>query len=116
MVRSFDDAEAASAVLSRAVDWEPDSPAVLRHHLRIPQAELDTARRLLEPDDWAVTLCDIDPDLQKEEVSVLAYRIQKLDSLHCSQEGSRMAGLAQRLNGRALGWDALQRGDEVESN
>ncbi len=31
-----------------------------------------------------------------------------LDAVHCAQEKSRMASLAQRLGGDALGWDALQ--------
>ena len=35
-------------------------------------------------------------------------RVQLLDALHCSQERSRMAGLAQRRGGAALGWEALQ--------
>ena len=35
-------------------------------------------------------------------------RVQVLDALHCSQERSRMAGLAQRRGGVALGWEALQ--------
>ncbi len=35
-------------------------------------------------------------------------RVQLLDALHCSQERSRMAGLAQRHDGFADGWDALQ--------
>jgi hypothetical protein len=39
-----------------------------------------------------------------------AVRVQVLDALHCAQERSRMAGLAQRLGGDAPGWDALQPG------
>jgi hypothetical protein len=39
---------------------------------------------------------------------VVLQRVQVLDALHCSQERSRMAGLAQRREGLALGWDALQ--------
>ncbi|WP_373290006.1 hypothetical protein [Longimycelium tulufanense] len=41
-------------------------------------------------------------------VRLVATRVQMLDALHCAQERSRMAGLAQRLGGEALGWDALQ--------
>ncbi len=40
--------------------------------------------------------------------TVLLERVQLLDALHCSQERSRMAGLAQRLGGTALGWEGLQ--------
>lgn len=39
---------------------------------------------------------------------LVLQRVQVLDALHCSQERSRMAGLAQRRNGVALGWEALQ--------
>lgn len=41
-------------------------------------------------------------------VRVLFERTQLLDALHCSQERSRMAALAQRLGGSVAGWDALQ--------
>ncbi|MFB9433405.1 hypothetical protein [Streptoalloteichus tenebrarius] len=41
-------------------------------------------------------------------VRLVAVRVQKLDALHCAQERSRMASLAQRLGGDASGWDALQ--------
>lgn len=41
-------------------------------------------------------------------VRLEAVRVQSLDALHCAQARSRMAGLAQRLGGDALGWDALQ--------
>jgi hypothetical protein len=39
---------------------------------------------------------------------LVLQRVQVLDALHCSQERSRMAGLAQRRGGVALGWEALQ--------
>ena len=122
VAEAFDDSEAASSALARAESWMPDSPAVLRHHLRIPEAEVATARRLLEAENWITTVdepasytADQHSDLQEGEISVLACRIQQLDSLHCSQESSRMAGLAQRLRGRALGWDALQPAHDAES-
>lgn len=41
-------------------------------------------------------------------ISARALRVAVLDGLRCSQESSRMAGLAQRLGGTSLGWDALQ--------
>ena len=47
------------------------------------------------------------PDVPDGQMVVL-QRVQVLDALHCSQERSRMAGLAQRRGGLALGWDALQ--------
>jgi hypothetical protein len=42
------------------------------------------------------------------KVRLHALRVQFLDPLHCAQERSRMTGLAQRLGGESLGWDALQ--------
>lgn len=46
---------------------------------------------------------------------LVLQRVQVLDALHCSQERSRMAGLAQRRNGLALGWEALQPLPSTES-
>jgi len=98
VVEAFDIAEADSAALARSPQWRADELAVLRHHVRIPADQVERARELLEPDGWA---------LVAGEVST-ASRVQRLDALHCAQERSRMASLAQRLGGDALGWDALQ--------
>ena len=102
VVEAFDIAEADSAALARSPRWRPDEPAVLRHHLRIPDEQVERARELLAPDDWVLVAGDVSH----------ASRVQKLDALHCAQERSRMASLAQRLGGEALGWDALQKPDE----
>ncbi|GLZ34302.1 hypothetical protein Lesp02_64890 [Lentzea sp. NBRC 105346] len=99
---AFDPAEADSAVLARSPEWRPDEPAVLRHHLSLPADQVERARELLTQDDWTLR-CDL-----SEGSPLHAVRVQKLDALHCAQERSRMAGLAQRLGGDALGWDALQ--------
>ena len=50
---------------------------------------------------------DVTPTVENS-VRVVFERVQVLDALHCSQERSRMAGLAQRLGGSVAGWDALQ--------
>jgi hypothetical protein len=113
---SFDDAEAASATLARAGSapprWEPSAPAVLRHHLVLPADQVADAVAVAGQDGYtaagsgpptAVPVPDV-PDGQM----VVLQRVQVLDALHCSQERSRMAGLAQRREGLALGWDALQ--------
>ncbi|SHF45271.1 hypothetical protein [Streptoalloteichus hindustanus] len=150
---AFDDTEAASAALARAERWRADEPAVLRHHLVLPQEAVERARELLAQDDWRLDEFDEahDPvagnDIPGAEVAprsdadhepgpgprpettrettggnirentgdsapgtarLVAVRVQKLDALHCAQERSRMASLAQRLGGDALGWDALQ--------
>lgn len=98
VVEAFDIAEADSAALARSPQWRADELAVLRHHLRIPAEQVERARELLEPDGWVLVAGDISH----------INRVQKLDALHCAQERSRMASLAQRLGGEALGWDALQ--------
>jgi hypothetical protein len=95
---AFDHAEADSAVLARSSDWRADEPAVLRHHLVLPADQVERARELLAPDGYVL----------RDGSPLHALRVQKLDALHCAQERSRMAGLAQRLGGEALGWDALQ--------
>jgi hypothetical protein len=98
VVEAFDIAEADSAALARSPRWRADELAVLRHHVRIPSDQVERARELLSPDGWTLVAGDI------SHIS----RVQRLDALHCAQERSRMASLAQRLGGEALGWDALQ--------
>ncbi|MFD9702272.1 hypothetical protein [Lentzea sp. NPDC059081] len=98
VAEAFDVAEADSAVLARSPRWRAEEPAVLRHHLSIPADQVERARELLAPDGWVLVAGDV----------LHASRVQKLDALHCAQERSRMASLAQRLGGDALGWDALQ--------
>ena len=102
VVEAFDIAEADSAVLARSPEWRADELAVLRHHVRIPSEQVERAREMLSPDGWVLVAGDI------SHIS----RVQKLDALHCAQERSRMASLAQRLGGDALGWDALQKPQE----
>lgn len=111
VVRAFDETEAASAALGRASLWNPDESAVLRHHLRLPVSELDRARSTLESDGWTLRAENLEDDQQVSEermITARALRVAVLDGLRCSQESSRMAGLAQRLGGTSLGWDALQ--------
>lgn len=104
VAEAFDAAEADSAVLARSPGWRADELAVLRHHVRIPSDQVERARELLTPDGWMLVAGDI------SHIS----RVQKLDALHCAQERSRMASLAQRLGGDALGWDALQKAQEPD--
>lgn len=84
---------------------------VLRHHLRLPADGVSRAVELAAQDGYTVAS---DPqqvpvgDGRDGLVAVTLARTQILDALHCSQERSRMAGLAQRAGGAALGWDALQ--------
>lgn len=114
VVSAFDETEAASAVLARSQQWDPEAAAVLRHHLLLPPESISRAAELLEQDGWRLRPDPGDGPVPfgaepaPGENALFAERVQKLDALHCSQESSRMAGLAQRLRGRAVGWVALQ--------
>ncbi|MGW2664222.1 hypothetical protein ACWCW7_24940 [Nocardia tengchongensis] len=100
---SFDDAEACSAALGKALDWTADRPVVLRHHLRLPAAQVNAVQVIAAQGGYdTASVTDADP------VRLVLQRVQILDAVHCSQERSRMAGLAQRHDGDVLGWDALQ--------
>ncbi|MFC0453451.1 ribonuclease E inhibitor RraB [Rhodococcus jostii] len=114
---SFDDVEACSTVLDRAAAedprWEADAEAVLRHHLRLPAAAAADAASIAaqdgyRPQDPDETPSSSSPDEADATVALVLQRVQILDALHCSQERSRMAGLAQRLGGSVDGWDAMQ--------
>ncbi|MFD4368848.1 ribonuclease E inhibitor RraB [Rhodococcus sp. NPDC058521] len=111
VVSGFDDAEACSTALDRAAatdpQWVPEAEAVLRHHLRLPAEGRGEAVRIAAQDGYEA----VDSDSASgggEAVRVVLQRVQVLDPLHCSQERSRMAGLAQRLDGTVDGWDAMQ--------
>ncbi|GAA4480177.1 hypothetical protein GCM10023094_26280 [Rhodococcus olei] len=112
---SYDDVEACSAALDRAAAadprWIQDAEAVLRHHLRLPAEGVDAAVALAAQDGYTVSRDPRQAPVAAsgdELVAVVLQRTQVLDALHCSQERSRMAGLAQRAGGTVLGWDALQ--------
>lgn len=120
----FEDAEASSTALERALSteprWSPQGQVVLRHHLLLPAGEVDDAVAVAGQDDYVATeggpgLAGPDAAHAAEALAtvpdsrvVVLRRVQVLDALHCSQERSRMAGLAQRRGGLVLGWDALQ--------
>ncbi|MER7014307.1 hypothetical protein ABT324_23025 [Saccharopolyspora sp. NPDC000359] len=109
VVIAYDETEAASAALARSDEWQPERPAVLRHHLALPDHSIESARGLLAADGWQLRPGGRGAvDEAAGLTAVVALRVQQLDALHCSQEGSRMAGLAQRHGGQAHGWDALQ--------
>ncbi|RKT82479.1 hypothetical protein SAMN05421805_12252 [Saccharopolyspora antimicrobica] len=116
VVTAYDETEAASTALARADEWQSGLPAVLRHHLALPERSIESARGLLSADGW-----DLRPGGRGAErggpglTAMIALRVQELDALHCSQESSRMAGLAQRHGGQVYGWDALQPGPDAPS-
>lgn len=121
VVSSFDDAEACSAALARAVGWRPPEQALLRHHLRVPASSREAVTAIAAQDDYdayspaaparapeRAHTGSAPPGDTSDHIELVLQRVQILDTLHCSQECSRMAGLAQRHDGTVLGWDALQ--------
>lgn len=114
----FDDAEACSAALERASStyprWDPSAQALVRHHLLLPADRHQDAVAVAGQDGYAAA----DPLPHetvggpsvpvRDECLLVLQRVEVLDALHCSQERSRMAGLAQLRDGHVLGWDALQ--------
>jgi hypothetical protein len=111
---SFDDVEACSTALDRAAAedprWDADAEAVLRHHLRLPASSVADAVSIAAQDGYRPQDADgpASPAEDGATVGLVLQRVQILDALHCSQERSRMAGLAQRLGGSVDGWDATQ--------
>jgi hypothetical protein len=122
VAEGFEDWEACSAVLERAAAseprWNPGAQAVLRHHVRLPRAAVAEAERIAGLDGYTLQPGQAagagDEDVAAE-AEVILRRVQVLDALRCAQEKSRMASLAQRLGGTAVGWDALQPGREAGS-
>lgn len=104
VAEAFDATEADSSVLARSPAWVAEHDAVLRHHLALPPDRIPEAAAILAQDGWELR------EVGEADGRVLAHalRVQRLDALHCAQERARMAGLAQRLDGDSLGWDALQ--------
>ena len=118
---SFDDVEACSTALDRAAAenprWDAGAEAVLRHHLRLPASSVADAVSIAAQDGYRPQDPD-GPAYPAEDgatVGLVLQRVQILDALHCSQERSRMAGLAQRLGGSVDGWDATQPARESDS-
>ncbi len=114
----YDDAESCSAALERAAAveprWSAHQQALVRHPLVVPAMAAEEIRVIVAQEGYGLvagepSLADgLVGELAADEVLLFVARSEMLDVLHCSQERSRMAGLAQRHGGRALGWDALQ--------
>ncbi|WP_305091725.1 hypothetical protein [Prescottella sp. R16] len=119
VVSGFDDVESCSSALERGAagtpGWTADAEAVLRHHLQVPPAAVGEVIAIAAQDGY-VPVADPGDDTDDAgdagttdgTVRLRLERVQVLDALHCSQERSRMAGLAQRHGGTAIGWEGLQ--------
>ena len=107
LVEAFDAARADSSVLAEAAERgvDLDQPLLVRHHLvALPDAAaVSRAAELLAQDGYALHVAPAGPP----SIAVLASRTQVLTAMSASQERSRMAGLAARLGGDVVGWDAL---------
>ena len=100
LVTAPDAARADSAVLAEAAARGVDlaQRLLVRHHLVLPGDAVERARELLGQDGYQLTVAG--------DGQVRAWRTQVLTAMSAAQERSRMAGLAQRLGGDVLGWDA----------
>lgn len=110
VVACSDDAEASSAALARSPGFVEGAQVVLRHHLELPPAALERATGVAAQDGYHPPppgSPDLPEPVRDGRAVLTLQRVQVLDALHCSQERSRMAGLAQRLDGDVLGWDVL---------
>lgn len=107
---SWDPARADTAVVAAMVERGVDlgRPLLVRHHLRLPGgAAVASARSLLAQDGYATLEVGPAPGPGAGRVLVRASRTQLVTGLSLAQERSRMAGLAQRLQGDVDGWDVL---------
>lgn len=117
---SFDDAESCSTALERGAGrsgWVASDDVVFRHHLILPAEFVDDAVSIVAQDGYELVRSPVpEPRVPSGGGTpsvangrpVTFQRVQVIDTLHCSQERSRMAGLAQRRDGYVVGWDALQ--------
>lgn len=129
---SWDPAAADSAVVAgmRERGLGLEEPLLVRHHLLLPGAPaLEQARRLVAGDGYTVRAeprgsagpagsrdsaglaeacrSAAAPGADDLGWAVRVSRAQLVTGLSLAQERSRMAGLAQRLGGDAVGWDVL---------
>jgi len=126
LVEAYEAARADSSVLAEAAarGVDLDQPLLVRHHLvGLPDAAaVARAAELLAQDGYAVrpfgtgaagvAAASGAGEPVRPPLAVLATRTQVVTALSASQERSRMAGLAQRLGGDVLGWDALGPGPQ----
>lgn len=100
-----------------AVD-EVVATAAQDHYVRVDHSRLDEPGPEPGParTDTDAGLEGFDPEVVADapnategRVTLLLARTQLIDAMHCSQERSRVAGLAARHNGDVVGWQILGR-------
>lgn len=117
-VIGYDPALSCGAALAAAgIDAAEDGArAVLRQLVIVPPGRLAEFLAAAELDGYTAVDADAPAGTWPAEidapsggaVAVTLCREAELTALVCSQEQSRMAGLAQRHGGDARGWDGLQ--------
>ncbi|WP_156758367.1 hypothetical protein [Actinokineospora pegani] len=106
VVASCDDpAVAPSSVLAASKGWAEDGQAVLRYRLELPAARVGEASGLIGQDGYELR---VDGEETADPVRCAALRAGIVTALAVARDHSRMASLAQRLGGDAIGWDVLQ--------
>jgi len=96
---SFDPAGSDVALLAPLSDALGSDRVVLRHVLHLPDDRVERLSATVAEEGYQV---DVAPD-----GDVWVWRAGSLSGLQVAQERTRMAGLAQRLGGDALGWQVL---------
>lgn len=112
VVGESDDEAASSSSILDASTLRPADQAVVRHVLALPGDGVEAAVGLAALDEYEAIPVDVVADrfaIPEGLAPVVLARVQLVDALHLSQERSRMASLASRHSGVAVGWQIVQR-------
>lgn len=112
VVGESDDEAASSSSILDASTLRPADQAVVRHVLALPDVGVEAAVGLAALDEYEAIPIDVVADrfvIPEGLAPVVLARVQLVDALHLSQERSRMASLASRHSGVAVGWQIVQR-------
>ena len=109
LVSGTDEAVPSSVALAEA-GFEDDAPVVLRHLLRVPQAELAAVSERCISHGYV-----IDESVATDVVDGLALlpvaQTMVVDAVALSRERARMASAVSRAGGRVEGWVLLRAAD-----
>ena len=112
VVGESDDEAASSSSILDASTLRPADQAVVRHVLALPSDGVEAAVGLAALDEYEAIPVDVVADrfaIPEGLAPLVLARVQLVDALHLSQERSRMASLASRHSGVAVGWQIVQR-------
>ena len=112
VVGESDGEAASSSSILDASTLRPADQAVVRHVLALPDDGVEAAVGLAALDEYEAIPVDVVADrfaIPEGLAPVVLARVQLVDALHLSQERSRMASLASRHSGVAVGWQIVQR-------